>query len=141
MTTQNKITQSLNQCHIIMTQREARGAECMHTTTTKRLLYAAQVEKRSCKRTALVLLKHKEPCIYSQHPVTRTLRGMKNPFEIANVRVNGWPPFNVTKLYFTQFVEAEQKLSHVCSMLFYLYISMHSNSTILVYYLSISYEI
>ena len=24
---------------------------------------------------------------YSQHPVTRTLRGMKNPFEIANVRV------------------------------------------------------
>ena len=26
-------------------------------------------------------------CIYSQHPVTRTLRGMKNPFEIANVRV------------------------------------------------------
>ena len=48
---------------------------------------------------------------YSQHPVTRTLRGMKNPFEISNVRVNGWPPFNVTKLYFTQFAEAEQKLS------------------------------
>ena len=43
-----------------------------------------------------------------------TLRGMKNPFEISNVQVNGWPPFNVTKLYFTQFAEAEQKLSHVC---------------------------
>ena len=26
---------------------------------------------------------------YSQHPVIRTLRGMKNMFEIANVRVIG----------------------------------------------------
>ena len=26
--------------------------------------------------------------IYSQHPVTRTLRGNQNLFEIANIRVN-----------------------------------------------------
>ena len=47
-------------------------------------------------------------CQYLFHSNTvhiRSLRGMKNPFEISNVRVNGWPPFNVTKLYFTQFAE------------------------------------
>ena len=43
--------------------------------------------------------------MYSQHPVTRTLRGNQYLFEIANVRVNGLPQFNVTICYITQFVE------------------------------------